>query len=487
MTAGWRRLPHNVLKAVLFSGTGALVVLLTTAVLYLDSRADLSIWHRADLDEEFSAESDITDFDQYLALEERLFRQLDQQVYARLPAEQHTRINRFNPDSLSSPLRWPRNWNRSFELTTDSPVASVLLLHGMSDSPYSLHQVGTDLNKAGAHVLGLRLPGHGTAPSGLVGLTWQDLSAAVELAMLHLAKQGGERPLYIVGYSTGAALALNYTIAALDDPTLPHPDRLVMLSPAIGVSPLAVLAVWQARLGRLLGLDKLAWNSIQPEYDPFKYGSFAINAGDVVYQLTLEIQRKMATLQKSGKLTGLPPILAFASVVDATVSTPALVNGLFDRLPAGGHELVLFDINRSADIEQIRRPNSDSVLQLLQGDETRHYGLSILSNEPDKAGVTVSRTVRGTTPTTLTPLDQSWPEDLYSLSHVALPFSPLDPLYGGSGRANSPGIRLGGFSLMGETGVLQIPAAEMLRLRWNPFYAYLLARTLEFLSLPPHA
>jgi hypothetical protein len=43
-------------------------------------------------------------------------------------------------------------------------------------------------------------------------------------------------------------------------------------------------------------------------------------------------------------------------------------------------------------------------------------------------------------------------------------------------------VRLGDISLRGERSVLQISANAMLRLRWNPFYAYLEERTLAFLG-----
>lgn len=54
---------------------------------------------------------------------------------------------------------------------------------------------------------------------------------------------------------------------------------MIFISPAIGLAPLAAAARWQSWIGRLLELDKLQWNSIQVEYDPFKYTSFAVNAG----------------------------------------------------------------------------------------------------------------------------------------------------------------------------------------------------------------
>ena len=37
--------------------------------------------------------------------------------------------------------------------------------------------------------------------------------------------------------------------------------------------------------------------------------------------------------------------------------------------------------------------------------------------------------------------------------------------------------------LRGERGVLKIPAADMLRLRWNPFYPFMERRLLEFARL----
>ena len=73
--------------------------------------------------------------------------------------------------------------------------------------------------------------------------------------------------------------------------------------------------------------------------------------------------------------------------------------------------------------------------------------------------------------------------NVFSLSHVALPFDVTDSLYGGTPNPPSPGVQLGGTALRGERGVLHIGAAAMLRQRWNPFYPYLEARTLTFLGL----
>ncbi len=473
----------HLLRVLGYGLVGALLTLLTVAVVHLNNRPDLSAWHTEFLDEEFTADTGLRSFAEYLALEDRLFRQLDETVYAATQLSNGDIINRYSRGSLSDPARWPQNWNRSYELASSAPNATVLLLHGLSDSPYSLRHLAQTLHERGDHVINLRLPGHGTAPSGLVRATWQDMEAAVQLAAGYLHQQHPDVPMHIIGYSNGAALALLYELDALMDARLPRPDRLVLVSPEIGVSRLARFARTQARLGRLLGLEKLAWNELSPEYDPFKYGSFAVNAGNLSYEITHVIQQKITRAGELGKLQQVAPMLAFSSVVDATVDVNALVGQLFNRLPEGGHELVLFDINYNSGIQELLRWSSQDLVAVLTQDPQHTYTLRLLSNrETQSRQLELRSWLPGQTTPAVQPLDLYWPNDIYSLTHVALPFPPQDPLYGGEPEEKSPGIELGTLALRGERGVLEIPAAQMLRLRWNPFYRYLEERTLEFLG-----
>ncbi len=88
----------------------------------------------------------------------------------------------------------------------------MLLLHGVSDSPYSMRAMAQLCYEQGFNVLALRLPGHGLAPAGLLRASLSDWNAAVRLGMRHLANQlPDHQPLYIVGYSMGAALAVELT------------------------------------------------------------------------------------------------------------------------------------------------------------------------------------------------------------------------------------------------------------------------------------
>ena len=333
-------------------------------------------------------------------------------------------------------------------------------------------------------VLGLRIPGHGTAPSGLVEVRWQDMAAAVRLATTHVQKAVGEKPLYLVGYSNGGALAMEYTLSTLVDASLPRPSGVVLISPEIGVSPAAALAVWQARLGHLLGLEKLAWNSVLPEYDPFKYASFAVNAGDLAHRITARIQEQLDALQGTGELAQMPPILAFQSSVDATVSPGALVKNLFARLPVAGHELVLFDINRGVPAEGMLRSDPRTVFDPLLDEVDRDFDLTVVGNEREGSPRVLARTELHGKNGFKEPVElHNWPPDVYSLSHVALPFPPDDPVYGGPAAGKSPGVQLGNLALRGEVGVLRVSGTDLLRLRWNPFFDYVRARVVAFMGL----
>ncbi len=484
---GYKRLTVTALwlcKYVAAAFAGCFLAALIGLVYVLDSRPDLSVWHLADLDEEFTTRSGVTDFTQYLALEERLFRQLNELVYDQVPVGPENATNRYSRGSLADPERWSVNWNRSFQLHQDEPRAGILLLHGLSDSPYSMRELGNSLHQRGATVLGLRIPGHGTAPSGLVETRWQDMAAAVRLTARHMREEIGDRPLFLVGYSNGGALAMEYALSSLDDAMLPQIAGIILLSPEIGISPVAALAVWQGRLGHVLGMEKLAWNGLLPEYDPYKYGSFAVNAGDLAYRITQRIQRQLNALQGTGKLEGLPPILAFQSGVDATVTATALVANLFDRLPEGDHELVLFDINRRAEIGTLLKEDPKTVFEPLLNNTERDYDLTVVSNENAESNRVLAHTVLdGEVSVSATTYLGKWPQGVYSLSHVALPFSPFDPLYGGPQAGDSPGIALGDLAPRGERGVLRIPGNDILRLRWNPFFDYVLSRTMRFTAL----
>ncbi len=445
---------------------------------------DLQPWHRARLTEEFTVDraEQVRTLEDYLELEDRLFAQLDELVFGVTDSGPATRFARYSPGSLPDPRRREPNWNGTYLLDAPDPVGAVLLLHGLSDSPYSLRGLAQGLNAQGYRVLGLRLPGHGTAPSGLLSTTWEDMAAATRLAMEHLESTMPDGPVHIVGYSTGAALALHHTLEAVEQDDGAGPASLVMISPALGVTPLAALARWNRRISHLPGLAQLAWQNVLPEFDPYKYGSFTYNAGDQVYRLTRSLRAEIEERSRSRGLGDLPPILAFLSTVDATVSADAVIDNLFEHLSPGRSELVLFDVNRnSAGSTVLRNDPADLTTRLLAATDLP-FDLTLIGNHTATTHEVVARRRRARSAASSTDsLGLQWPEGVISLSHVALPFPANDPLYGDT--PPGPGqLYLGRLMVQGERGLLLFPDSWLLRIRHNPFYPYLEARTMGWLS-----
>lgn len=245
------------------------------------------------------------------------------------------------------------------------PGGGVLLLHGMSDSPYSLRALGEALNERGYWVIGLRLPGHGTAPSGLLDVHWQDMAGAVRLAAVP-------------------------------------------------------------------GLGGLAWLNVEPEFDPYRYNSFATNAGEQVHRLTRSVARRIASLARANRATALPPILVFKSNADSAVSTQAVVTQLLGLLDPNRHELVLFDVNRDAAKSILLVYDPRSLDLSVVGDDRLPFAVTLVTNENEESAAVVARRQQpfSATVTQTDTLGLSWPPGVISLSHVALPIPPDDPLYG---------------------------------------------------------
>ena len=113
------------LKAFLYGLLCASIILLIGAIHCLNDKPELQLWHTAQLDQEYQADCEVTTFEEYLALEERLFKQLDELIYTDDSPDAANSINRYTRGSSSDATRWKPNWNRSFELKADTPKAGT--------------------------------------------------------------------------------------------------------------------------------------------------------------------------------------------------------------------------------------------------------------------------------------------------------------------------------------------------------------------------
>jgi alpha-beta hydrolase superfamily lysophospholipase len=440
----------------------------------------LEPWHTYVPDELSAEEIDAADWSRYLTAEQAIFEDVRAEVTAKLDPEDRIPVNRYFVGSPVYPGHFPQDWNRSYVLEPEGvPVGAVVLLHGLTDSPYSLRHFARRYRAHGYISVAIRLPGHGTVPAGLTEIEWEDWMAATRLAVREARRRiGPSRPLHLVGFSNGGALAMKYALDAIDDPGLTRPDRIILISPMVGITAFARFAGLAGLPAMLPPFAKAAWLGILPEFNPFKYNSFPVNGARQSYRVTHVLQQRILQHARNGRLAELPPILTFQSVVDFTVSTRAIISSLYVHLPANGSELVLFDLNRSTKLGPLLSATADAVLTGVLPAPPRQFRTTIITNATPETGDVVERVIE---PGTETEQERSlglvYPPGVYSLSHVALPFPVSDSLYGSEPDAHEDfGINLGAIAPRGERGALVVSLDALLRMSSNPFFPYLIGR-----------
>jgi alpha-beta hydrolase superfamily lysophospholipase len=468
--------------AKIAGGLLCIAVLTFLAVRVYDTQRGLPLeaWHTYVPHELRAEKLDAADWTQYLAAEAEIFDDVQREVSQKLEPGEHVPANRYFEGSPIYPAHFKQDFNRSFVLEPEGkPVGAVVLLHGLTDSPYSQRHIARFYRDHGFVAIVPRLPGHGTVPAALTDVEWEDWMAATRLAVREARRRiEPSAPLHLVGFSNGGALALMYALESIGDEKLSRPDRLVLISPMVGITRFARFAGLAGLPAVFPAFAKAAWLGIVPEFNPFKYNSFPVNGGRQSYRLTQALQQRITRYASQGKLDQLPPILTFQSLMDFTVSTSAIVSALYAHLPANGSELVLFDVNRMAKFGPLLRASADTALRRIVPKGPQRYRLTIITNADDRSDKEIERvTEAGDGVETSRPIGLSYPPGFYSLSHVALPFPINDALYGIEPDPSEDfGENLGTLAPRGERNVLIASLDTLLRASSNPFFPYMIDR-----------
>ncbi len=476
----------SIIVRIVKSFAAILAVLLLTIyfVRAYDSRNKpaLGAEYRIKFEYEFDASQEAqVDWGTYLEIEKRLAIELEEKIHS--GSRPDSLVDRFSAESLTFPDNYPTNWNLSYEIAASPPRGVAVLLHGLTDSPYSMRSTAETLVNAGYSVVVPRMPGHGFAVGGLLHARWQDWAAVVRIAVRHAMKlEGNNQQLLLIGYSNGGLIAVDYALHCNEGTDMPCPDALVMMSPAIAITPFAAAANLHSVITWMPYFEKSKWETILPEVDPFKFTSFPMRAGWEIYKLS---GRTHELLGQPAKVAALPPMLTFQSVVDNTVSASAIVTHLYDKLPANGSELVMYDVNRNSTVLHLMKNRPGDPAVYFESVAPLNFGVTILRNryrhgrEVDSFNLAAGRSKPAMDET-----DYEWPDGIYSLSHIAVPFRADDQVYGdGSGLSeDDPRFVFGALAPRGEQGVLQLTPAYFLRTRYNPFFGFQESYLLEWLE-----
>ena len=163
------------------------------------------------------------------------------------------------------------------------------------------------------------------------------------------------------------------------------------------------------------------------------------------------------------------------------MDTSATIHKLYEQLENKDSELIVFDVNRFDQLAPFIPAANQSSLQQLEDSADLPYRLTVITNVSSNSRQITQRT-KGIRSGTIEskPLSLAWPRGVFSLSHVAVPFAPDDPVYGTGDAPHGPyhGLSLGALQPRGETHLLTAPLSQLMRLRHNPFFAYVAQRVL---------
>lgn len=224
--------------------------------------------------------------------------------------------------------------NSPFELyPTKSPRSrkkiqkGVLLIHGLFDSPFSLKDIGLQLQAQGILCRAILLPGHGTKPRDLLTVSYHHWIKAMRYGIETLRKEVDE--VYLMGYSTGALLSV---YQALKDPDI---RGVILLSPAIKIkAPINLVVAWHY-LTKWLDKNNKQWLYQEEEIDYVKYTSIPFKP---VYQVsTLSDIVRDLYLQTILRI----PIFMIISREDETISSDRAIN-FFLSVPNPKSKMLLY-------------------------------------------------------------------------------------------------------------------------------------------------
>ena len=206
---------------------------------------------------------------------------------------------------------------------------TVLMIHGLTDSPWYMRELGEILYRQGYNVVSVLLPGHGTKPEDLTTATKAEWRKEVDRG-LGIAAGLGEQ-VSLAGFSTGGALSLD---ALRRHPRL-KADKLFLFSPALAINESEQTSVFLGCQSLWL-TTKIKGDYKEPaetaEVSPYNYTKMAINGVCQLNELIGDNNDGRAEILDSLRAAG-TPVFAVESEADATVS-PAAVTGFMAELPA---------------------------------------------------------------------------------------------------------------------------------------------------------
>ena len=174
-----------------------------------------------------------------------------------------------------------------FELRPDAscpanqPAKGILLIHGLSDMPFAMRDLGEAFAERCFLTRSILLPGHGTRAADLLNISYTDWLNAARFALKTLQDEVDD--VYVGGFSLGGLLA---TRLAIDDPSI---RGIFAFSPALSLQK-------SGRLRQTVWLRYIIdWADRDPPDDFARYEAIPMNGLAETWLFMDDFQETLST------------------------------------------------------------------------------------------------------------------------------------------------------------------------------------------------
>ena len=222
--------------------------------------------------------------------------------------------------------------SRPFLLSQNKISKTVVMIHGLSDSPGSMKEVAQVYYKRGYNVVTVLLRDHGLLPEYR-----HSVRANIKLAnwredidqLMSLARQmSPDKKVALIGFSMGGALALDVANRYEGQIT-----SLVLMAPLLKMNH-----AWLANATRALRHVKYSIFKGIPEAEHF-YPDIALNQTYQALLLTKQIKKNVTRNPKESLLK--MPKMMFLTDADTTIENDYALE-MANRLEMGPHEVIIY-------------------------------------------------------------------------------------------------------------------------------------------------
>ncbi len=255
----------------------------------------------------------------------------------------------------------------------------ILLVHGLSDTAFIMRDLAKEFHDQCMLVRTILLPGHGTRPKDLAEIKYSDWTEAVDYGINSLQKDVDQ--IYIAGFSLGGLLAAN---ALLDHQDL---QGAILISPALGIK--APLLTWNTTWLRHFK----EWIDVDPQTQAPRYQSMTTNGIAQVYMLTQNFHERLKNQKKVKS-----PVLLIQSMEDIAIQPDLNINTFKKHMSHSKSMALVF----SEDVASVKS----------------FAGLNLINSYLPS-------------------------QKIVNFSHVSLPYSPKNKVYGLYGSYKECGLHVG--------------------------------------------